>query len=151
MFLVNNSQQKHMKPELLNMVNLNIRIYWCKLGIICLMTIHFSSNMASHSNLANIFWCWLIKKTSLEWRDSSYDLKKEKEIVSRQEENYSLYIRPYSLPTADNISLFLAIGYPLTSLYNIHGGGKEQFNTTARPTENFHSTLKACHICPINW
>lgn len=28
------------------------------------------------------FWCWLIKKTSLEWMDSSYDLK-EKEIVGR--------------------------------------------------------------------
>lgn len=83
--------------------------------------------------------------------DSTYDLKKENETVGREEENYSLYIRPYSLPTADNISLFLAIGYPLTSLYNIHGSGKEQFNTTARPTENFHSTLKACHICPINW
>jgi len=60
-------------------------------------------------------------------------------------------MRPYSLPTTNNISLFLAIGYPLTSLYNIHGGGKEQFNTAAHPKENFHSTLKACHICPINW
>lgn len=34
-------------------------------------------------NLTNTFWCLLIKKTSLEWMDSSYDLKKEKEIVSR--------------------------------------------------------------------
>lgn len=33
--------------------------------------------------------------------DSTHDLKKENETVGREEENYSLYIRPYSFPTAD--------------------------------------------------
>lgn len=91
----------------------------------------------------------LNQESSLEHIDSAHNLKRAKQSADRKKT--IPYILDLTASRRQTIYLFLAIGYPLTSLYNIHGGGSEQFNTTARPTENFYSTLKACHICPINW
>ena len=47
--LANNTQHKHTKSKFLNIVNLNIRIYWYKLEIIHKITTQFSLNKVSHS------------------------------------------------------------------------------------------------------